>query len=282
MVTSGAGLVMKITWALCFLHITTTMFSSSPPFFCLLSPLVSSSCAGFLKTWLPFLMLMGIILTVALAINLRWHVRQVERTVKPLQVGCGVDLLDNEGCITRCRANITEEIKTVSFREETVERGCLTHVHQHMLGLWKAGGLVLAVLQWWSRNALGTEIHSYSVICFERSDWNPPPSPQLPEPNLMDNDYWKLNSRYKPSPPAKCRSCVSVLIIEVRTLLNSLRKTHPCLAFRFLWPYFVMDWECNPMFLCFQNAIFILGSINMLNQLDAFLGNLLHFMLDLM
>lgn len=29
------------------------------------------SCAGFLKTWLPFLMLVGVILTVALAINLR-------------------------------------------------------------------------------------------------------------------------------------------------------------------------------------------------------------------
>ncbi|XP_031644573.1 transmembrane protein 222 isoform X2 [Oncorhynchus kisutch] len=29
------------------------------------------SCAGFLKTWLPFLMLLGIILTVALTINLR-------------------------------------------------------------------------------------------------------------------------------------------------------------------------------------------------------------------
>ncbi|XP_045913951.1 transmembrane protein 222 isoform X2 [Micropterus dolomieu] len=29
------------------------------------------SCVGFLKTWLPFLMLMGIILTVALALNLR-------------------------------------------------------------------------------------------------------------------------------------------------------------------------------------------------------------------
>uniref|UniRef100_A0A3Q3WMQ4 Uncharacterized protein n=1 Tax=Mola mola TaxID=94237 RepID=A0A3Q3WMQ4_MOLML len=29
------------------------------------------SCAGFLKTWLPFLMLMGIILAVSLALNLR-------------------------------------------------------------------------------------------------------------------------------------------------------------------------------------------------------------------
>ncbi|XP_076027671.1 transmembrane protein 222 [Genypterus blacodes] len=29
------------------------------------------SCAGFLKTWLPFLMLSGVILTVALAVNLR-------------------------------------------------------------------------------------------------------------------------------------------------------------------------------------------------------------------
>ncbi|CAG00266.1 unnamed protein product [Tetraodon nigroviridis] len=29
------------------------------------------SCAGFLKTWLPFLMLLGVILTAALAINLR-------------------------------------------------------------------------------------------------------------------------------------------------------------------------------------------------------------------
>ncbi|KAJ7991407.1 hypothetical protein DPEC_G00283520 [Dallia pectoralis] len=29
------------------------------------------SCAGFLKTWLPFLMLLGIVLTVVLAINLR-------------------------------------------------------------------------------------------------------------------------------------------------------------------------------------------------------------------
>ncbi|XP_068560705.1 transmembrane protein 222 [Cebidichthys violaceus] len=29
------------------------------------------SCVGFLKTWLPFLMLMGVIFTVALALNLR-------------------------------------------------------------------------------------------------------------------------------------------------------------------------------------------------------------------
>ncbi|XP_061616765.1 transmembrane protein 222 [Phyllopteryx taeniolatus] len=29
------------------------------------------SCAGFLKTWLPFLMLLGVIVTVVLAINLR-------------------------------------------------------------------------------------------------------------------------------------------------------------------------------------------------------------------
>uniref|UniRef100_A0A3B3DEB9 Transmembrane protein 222b n=1 Tax=Oryzias melastigma TaxID=30732 RepID=A0A3B3DEB9_ORYME len=29
------------------------------------------SCVGFLKTWLPFMMLMGIILTIALALNLR-------------------------------------------------------------------------------------------------------------------------------------------------------------------------------------------------------------------
>ncbi|XP_029023277.1 transmembrane protein 222 [Betta splendens] len=29
------------------------------------------SCAGFLKTWLPFMMLVGVVLTVALAFNLR-------------------------------------------------------------------------------------------------------------------------------------------------------------------------------------------------------------------
>ncbi|XP_023816010.1 transmembrane protein 222 [Oryzias latipes] len=29
------------------------------------------SCVGFLKTWLPFMMLMGVVLTVALALNLR-------------------------------------------------------------------------------------------------------------------------------------------------------------------------------------------------------------------
>ncbi|KAJ8340798.1 hypothetical protein SKAU_G00330890 [Synaphobranchus kaupii] len=40
---------------------------------CLLSLFYSKhvSCAGFLKTWLPFLLLTGVILTVALAINLR-------------------------------------------------------------------------------------------------------------------------------------------------------------------------------------------------------------------
>lgn len=114
-----------------------------------------SSCAGFLKTWLPFLMLMGIILTVALTLNLRWPGRQVEDTVEPLQVGCGVDLLDNKGCITWCRANVTEEIVTFLLQEEIVEQGCPTHVHQHALGLWRAGGRLPAVLQWWSLNGLG-------------------------------------------------------------------------------------------------------------------------------
>lgn len=34
-------------------------------------PPPASSCGAFLKTWLPFLMLAGIVLTVALALNLR-------------------------------------------------------------------------------------------------------------------------------------------------------------------------------------------------------------------
>ncbi|KAJ8373237.1 hypothetical protein AAFF_G00267290 [Aldrovandia affinis] len=40
---------------------------------CLMSLIYSKhvSCAGFLKTWLPFLLLIGVILTVALALNLR-------------------------------------------------------------------------------------------------------------------------------------------------------------------------------------------------------------------
>jgi hypothetical protein len=35
-------------------------------------PLPQLSCAGFLKTWLPSLMLVGVILTAVLALNLRW------------------------------------------------------------------------------------------------------------------------------------------------------------------------------------------------------------------
>lgn len=53
---------------------------------------------------------------------------------------------------------------------------------------------------------------------------------------------------------------------EVPTLLNSLRETHPCLAFRFY-----SDWDCNPMIQCFQDAKFIAGRTNMLVQLAAFL-----------
>lgn len=53
---------------------------------------------------------------------------------------------------------------------------------------------------------------------------------------------------------------------EVPTLLNSLRETHPCLAFRFY-----SDWDCNPMIQCFQDAKFIVGRTNMLVQLAAFL-----------
>lgn len=242
------------------------------------------SCAGFLKTWLPFLMLMGIILTVALTLNLRWPGRQVEDTVEPLQVGWEVDHLDNKGCIARCRAKVTEEIKTFLLQAEIVEREGPTHVHQHMPGLWKAGGLLLAIVQWWSWNAQRCKfIYIQSFALREVTEHSPTTTTtRTTQTHLMDYDYWKPSSRFKPLAPAKCRSWVAVLIVEVCTLLDSLRKAHPCLAFRFWWPYIVMDWECNPMFPCFQKVIFILERTNMLNQLDAFLGNLLHFMLDLM
>lgn len=53
--------------------------------------------------------------------------------------------------------------------------------HQHMLCLWRAGSLLLSVLQWWNWNVIGTEINSCRVIGFEKSDCTHTPSPQPPE-----------------------------------------------------------------------------------------------------
>lgn len=147
----------------------------------------SSSCAGFLKTWLPFLMLMGIILTVALALNLRWPGRQVHDKVEPLQVWCGADLLsikgEGGGGASPVLSKSNRGNKDYSPLREDV---------QHMFGLWKAGDLSLALLQWWSWNALVMEIHLYSVIYFERRDWTlPPPTTttnRTTQTHLMDYD----------------------------------------------------------------------------------------------
>lgn len=53
------------------------MFLSSSSFEGLSLFLVSCSFVGFLKTWLPFLMICGVIVTIALALNLRWWPREL-------------------------------------------------------------------------------------------------------------------------------------------------------------------------------------------------------------
>lgn len=85
---------------------------------------------------------------------------------------------------------------------------------------------------------------------------------------LHKSIYWILNIKSVTGGLSHCR-LQSVTVNsweEVPTLLNSLRETHPCLAFRFY-----SDWDCNPMIQCFQDANFIARSTNMLVQLAAFL-----------
>lgn len=91
----GRGLIKKIRAHSPDLYLCTSPHACFLTFVFLSS---LSSCAGFLKTWLPFLMLMGIVLTVALALNLRWPGSKSRDMVEtPSWVRCGADLLNNTG-----------------------------------------------------------------------------------------------------------------------------------------------------------------------------------------
>lgn len=79
----------------------------------------------------------------------------------------GLTFLDNKrGASHGVERKVTEETKTARLQEKIVEQECPPHVRQHMLGLCKAGSLLLALPQWWSWNALMMEINLYSVIYF--------------------------------------------------------------------------------------------------------------------
>lgn len=138
----------------------------------------TSSCGAFLKTWLPFLMLTGIILTVALALNLRWPGGPAEDTQEPPRVWCGVDLPGSKGAHHTVSCKRSKGVK----RLFSSARGLLNRNVQRSKMWWVCGEQAARFCLWWSWN-------SYWVISLERSDYTPT------QTHLMDYDYWKPNSR---------------------------------------------------------------------------------------
>lgn len=182
---------------------------------------VGSSCAGFLKTWLPFLMLMGIILTVALTLNLRWPGRRVKDTVEPLQVECGVDLFRQQGGHHEVSNERNRGAKDCSPPREDCWTGMSntcrpTHAWFVYSRRPVAGFAPVVKLQCPSDGNSFTFSH---LLWEKRLNIRlTTTTTRTAQTHLMDYDYWKANSRFKPSPPAECRSCVNSWIVHCWTL----------------------------------------------------------------